>query len=45
MMDIMMMCEVYACIPGVVDFQEAKANMGIDREVRVRREMYGIAEE
>ena len=45
MMNIMMMCEVYTCIPGVVDFQEAKNNMDIDREVMVRKAMYGIEDE
>jgi len=39
-----MMCEIYTCIPGVVDFQEAKATMDIDREVEVRKVMCGIEE-
>ena len=43
-MDVMIMCEVYTCIPSVVDFQEAKANMDIDREVAQRKAMYGLEE-
>jgi len=31
------MIEIYTCIPGVVDFQEAKATMDIDREIEVRK--------
>jgi len=44
-MDIMMMCEIYTCVPACVEFQEAKVSMDIDREVFVRKAMYGIEDE
>ena len=43
-MEILTMIEIYTCIPGVVDFQEAKATMDIDREIEVRKQMYGLEE-
>ena len=43
-MDIMMMCEIYMCIPGCVEYEEARVSRDIDREVEVRKQMYGIEE-
>lgn len=43
-MKLAMMFEIYACIPGVAEFQEAKVSMEIEREVVIRKAMYGLEE-
>ena len=44
-MDIMMMCEIYMSVPACVEYEEARISRDIDREVFVRRAMYGLEEE
>lgn len=36
-MDLLTMIEIYTCIPGVVEFQEAKTTQEIDKEIEVRK--------
>ena len=36
------MIELYTNMPGVIDYEEARASRDIDIEIEVRKQMYGI---